>query len=174
MRILGVQPLLWPTGSFPTWFPWGPDTNTIPLLWQIQFTNSQNTSSGDQHCQRHNGPEGWVLLIKVSSKSQTNINISTKLNFKILTKPSFGILTKIKPHYLNQASVAKYWPSFSFKIFKFLTKPCAQSLNKKLTYCQTSASKSAPNCRQHGFQHQHQQQKKPTSFDLASPHARVT
>ena len=38
------------------------------------------------------------------------------LNFKILTKPSFRISTKIKLHNLHQASTAKYWPKFSFKI----------------------------------------------------------
>ena len=41
-----------------------------------------------KHCQRHNGPEGWVLLTKVTrsyinldqiSKSQPSISISTKL-----------------------------------------------------------------------------------------------
>ena len=94
-----------------------------------------------KHCQRHNGPEGWVLLTKITSfviskflhKFWSNFisRISTKhqlqnlnqisafrlnLNFKILTKPSFRISTKIKLHNLNQASAAKYWPKFSFKI----------------------------------------------------------
>ena len=41
--------------------------------------------------------------------------------------------------------------------FKILTKPRALFLKKKL-YDQTSASKSAINCRQHVSQHQHQQQ----------------
>ena len=66
---------------------------------------------GSKHCQRHNGPEGWVLLTKVTSlghitssytnldqtssksrpstnsnstKSQPNISISTKLKLKNL------------------------------------------------------------------------------------------
>ena len=33
-----------------------------------------------------------------------------------MTKPSFGILTKIQLRNLNQASAAKYWQNFSFKI----------------------------------------------------------
>ena len=85
-----------------------------------------------KHCQRHNGPEGWVLLTKITSfviskilhKFWSNFitRISTKhqlqnlsqisafrlnLNFKILTKPSFRISTKIKLHNLHQASTAK-------------------------------------------------------------------
>ena len=70
-----------------------------------------------KHCQRHNGPEGWVLVTKVTylghitnyhtnleqtsseSRPSTNYKISTKhqqnFNLKILTKPSFRISTKI-------------------------------------------------------------------------------
>ena len=75
-----------------------------------------------QHCQRHNGSEGWVhitsptqILIKLqfrnldkalNLKSQLNINISSKLKLKILTKPSFIILTKIQLRNLNQTSAA--------------------------------------------------------------------
>ena len=110
-----------------------------------------------KHCQRDNGPEGWVLLTKVScsgdiTRSNTNFlsnliwGISTKhqtsasqlnLNFKILSKPSFKISTKIQLHNLYKSSATKYWQNSSFKSclsfnFKILTKPCVQSLNKSL------------------------------------------
>ena len=46
-----------------------------------------------KHCQRHNGPEGWVHIteswLSINFKSQPNISISTKSKFKILTKPSY-------------------------------------------------------------------------------------
>ena len=53
-----------------------------------------------KNCQRHNGPEGWVLVTKVTSLGHfTSFRISTKNNL----------------HNLNQGSAAKYWPNFSFK-----------------------------------------------------------
>ena len=85
-----------------------------------------------KHCQRHNGPEGWVHILSSytnldqisSSESRPSINfkISTKhqhidyhLNFKILTNPtSFRVSTKL--HNLNQASAVKYCPNISFTI----------------------------------------------------------
>ena len=106
-----------------------------------------------KHCQRHNGPEGWVHItrsqftvhkswtitisefrLSINKKSQPNISNSTKSKVKILTKPSFKILTKIQLRYLNQTSAAKYWPNFSFKISPELQLQnvdlSAQSLNK--------------------------------------------
>ena len=84
---------------------------------------------------------GWVLLTKVTNfflvnflhKSWSNLifrilikhqpkhlnqtsAVVLNFNFKILTKPSLRISTRIKIHNLNQASAAKYWPNFSFKI----------------------------------------------------------
>ena len=56
-----------------------------------------------KHCQRHNGPEGWVhitssqILIKLqfqnldealTSETQPNISIYTEFKLKILTKPT--------------------------------------------------------------------------------------
>ena len=110
-----------------------------------------------KNCQRHNGPEGWVHLSKVTyrvprkfkhrSWSNFIFKISTKhllqnlnqtspsrlnLKFKILTKPSFSISIKIQLRNLCKTSAAKYWKScLNFNI-KSLNKPCAQSLNKKL------------------------------------------
>ena len=105
-----------------------------------------------KHCQRHNGPEGWVHLAKVILQVQTQILIefhlqnldsaSTRnlnqtsasplnLKFKILTQPSFRISTKIQLHNLYKTSAAKCWTNSSFKILlnfniKILTNPCAQ------------------------------------------------
>ena len=117
-----------------------------------------------KHCQRHNGPEDWVHLTKVTSwghitSSNTNVdhiflqnldNASTKnlkktsasplnLKFKILAKPTFGISTKIQLHNFYKTSAEKNWPNSIFKSclnfnFKILTKPCAQSLNKSLAF----------------------------------------
>ena len=74
-----------------------------------------------KHCQRHNGPEGWVHITE--SRSSINFKISTKhqhldykAKVKILTKPSFRILTKIHLRNINQTPAAKHWPNFSFKI----------------------------------------------------------
>ena len=74
------------------------------VVWYLQYSNSQILNNYfEKHCQRHNGPEGWVLLTKLTafghitssytnldqtlqnldqaptSKSQPNISISTKL-----------------------------------------------------------------------------------------------
>ena len=73
----------------------------------------------EKHCQRHNGPEGRVLLTKVTS-SYTNLDQIPK--FKISTKHQYfdqtltlnlDQTTTSKHH---QASAAKYLPNFSFKI----------------------------------------------------------
>ena len=75
-----------------------------------------------------------------SSKSQTNISISTKLQVQNLEQTA-----KIQLHNLS----FKIWPELQLK-------------NLDQTLCsksdQTSASKSAPSCSQHISQHQHQQQ----------------
>ena len=43
-----------------------------------------SADSKSKHCQRHNGPEGWVLLTKVTS-SYTNLDhIHTSLEFSFL------------------------------------------------------------------------------------------
>ena len=147
-----------------------------------------------KHCQRHNGPEGWVQLsclitcLGHTTSSNTNLyqisSISTnhqhyRLNskFKILTTPSFRISTKIQLHNLYKTSAAKYWQNSSFKScldfnFKILTKLFDQNLNKHLDFW--------PNL---GFQIRNKllptrsssaTVTTSTSFELASSHARVT
>ena len=148
-----------------------------PLSWQLK------------HCQRQNGPEGWVQLTKVYlfmsyhkikhkywlffflqnidhasiSKSRPNISVSTKLRIQNIDQ--------------TKTSAAKYWPNSSFKSclnfnFKILTKLFAQSLNKHLDFW--------PNL---GFQicnkllptrSSSATVTTSTSFELASSHARVT
>ena len=123
-----------------------------------------------KHCQRHNGPEGWLHM----TSSNTNIDqISSSesrlknqflnqtsaspinLKFKISTKHSFRIATKIQLHNLYKTSAAKCWTNSSFKIL-----PELQNLDQTMcsTSEQTLASKSTTNCYQHDPHHQHQQQ----------------
>ena len=85
----------------------------------------------EKHCQRHNGPEGWVLLTKVTS-SYTNLDQIPK--FKISTKHQ----------HFDQTLTSKSWPNIHF-----ITSPSLSS--KILTKFQfqnftgTSTSKSQPN-----------------------------
>ena len=103
-----------------------------------------------KHCQRHNGPKGWVYITRsqctvhktwtyynviisiikaLTSKPKPNISTSTKSKVKILTIPSFRILTKIQlltstkhqQQNTDQTSASKSRLNFDFKI---LTKPC--------------------------------------------------
>ena len=79
------------------------------------------------------------------------------------SKSSIRISTKSKPYKINQASGAKYLPNFNFKsclsfMHKFLTKPCAQSLKKKITLWSNFRFQI---CTKHVFQHRHLQQWQP-------------
>ena len=65
-----------------------------------------------KHCQRHNGPEGWVLLTKVTS-SYTNLDQIPK--FKISTKHQ----------HLDQTLTSKSWPNNHF----------ITSQNKQTKFC---------------------------------------
>ena len=75
---------------------------------------------------RHNGPEGWVLLLP-------------GLNFKFIYLPKQASESRRRcNHYkakrnTDQTSAQKSCLNFNFKI---LTKPCAQSLNKGLALWQ--------------------------------------
>ena len=100
-----------------------PDLGHKKKLWILQHPTTTDISwkwkpgALQKHCQRHNGPRGWVHLAKVFSwshitNSNTNLGhisssesrLSIKnlnqtsasplnLKFKILTKPSFRIST---------------------------------------------------------------------------------
>ena len=74
--------------------------------------------SRHKHCQRHNGPEGWVLLTKVTS-SFTNLDQIPK--FKISTKHKHfdkTLTSKSWPnnHIITSPSLSSKIPNFSFKI----------------------------------------------------------
>ena len=64
-----------------------------------------------KHCQRHNGPEGWVHLAKVTSWSHirsSNINLDhissleSRLSINPKSQPNIGISTKLKIQNLDQ------------------------------------------------------------------------
>ena len=114
----------------------------VPCCWHPLVT--QPPRSLFKHCQRHNGPEGWVLLTKETS-SYTNLDQIPKFkifrpnfNIKILTKHSLHNLTKPQQQNTDQTSVSKVslelqlqtlgqtlcskseqnlalWPNFSFQ-----------------------------------------------------------
>ena len=97
-----------------------------------------------KHCQRHNGPEGWVLLTKVTSlghitSSNTNLDQTSSesrpcINFKISIKhhhfdktkpesrPTMNLIAKTKHQQQNnnQTSASKSCRNINFKI---LNKP---------------------------------------------------
>ena len=131
-----------------------PDCGTVIKGKNCAHSLSRQMVRNIKHCQRHNGPEGWVLLTKVTSlghitSSQTfsqtlkfsNIfRISTKHQLQNLKQTSaFQLNLKLKS-WPNLASES--WPRFNFVTstkhqhsavnFKILTKPWAQNLNKSL------------------------------------------
>ena len=101
-----------------------------------------------KHCQRHNGPEGWVHLAKVICWGPITSHI-TSSRFNFITS------TKHQRQNAEQTPASKSCLNFNFKI---LTNPCAQSLNKSLALWPNVSFKSATNCCQHDAHHQHQQQ----------------
>ena len=70
--------------------------NSIVLIWALNWKRDEKPSHEVKykHCQRHNGPEGWVHLSKVTSWSH------------------------IKSSYTNldQISSSEFWPRIKFKI----------------------------------------------------------
>ena len=104
---------------------------------KVPSTSVHTYEPGKKHCQRNNGPKGWVLVTKVTSlghftssqkiliifhlhnldQAATSTKISAfwlNLNFKI--RRSIRISTKNNLHNLNQRSAAEYWLNFSCKI----------------------------------------------------------
>ena len=107
-----------------------------------------------KYCQRHNGPEGWVLLTKVTS-SYTNLDQIPKFkistvhqhfdltltskswpNIHLITSPSLSSKILINFQFQNfvWASTSNSWPNLVLKVwtkFTFITKP--QLLNLQQT-----------------------------------------
>ena len=83
----------------------------------LSHITSSNTNFG--HINSHKSWSNFISRISIKYQLQ-NLNQSSAFrlnsNFKILIKPSFKISAKIKLHNPNQASAAKYWINFSFKI----------------------------------------------------------
>ena len=143
---------------------------------------------GIKHCQRHNGPEGWVLLTKVTSsglitscytnRDQTS---SDRLSTNFKFQRNISTLTKLK---LENWPIltSGFWPQLNFITkpsisSKIMTKLQLQNLawtstskywpnletlcsksEQKLNFMTKSPSKSAPNCCQHVSHYQHEQQ----------------
>ena len=127
----------------------------------------------EEHCQRHNGPKGWVLLTKVTSlgyitSSYTNLfdqasTSKSQPSISTSTRPSFRILTKITLHNPNQASAAKHWPNFSFRSNQISPEFKLQKFDQ--TLCSKPGQKFSFTTKlqllhQHDSQHQEKQQYK--------------
>ena len=89
-----------------------------------------------KHCQRHNGPEGWVLI----TSSNTNLDQISSSE----SRPSiiFKISTKHQP--LHKTWASKSWPNLASESrprFNFITSTKHQRQNTE----QTPASKSCLN-----------------------------
>ena len=101
-----------------------------PYLGAILFTHYLYC----KHCQRHNGPEGWVHITRSQYTVHRHIEQITisesrlSINFKISTKHRLNLKLRSWP---NLAS--EYWPRFNF-----VTSTKHQQQNTD----QTSASKS--------------------------------
>ena len=87
---------------------------TLPKAQRTRGLSSANQSNLIGHTTSSNTN---LILIKfhlqnldlaLTSKSQPNISISTKLEVQNKTKPSFRISTKIQLHNLYKTSLAKY------------------------------------------------------------------
>ena len=104
---------------------------------QIVGTQYAGTNLPQKHCQRHNGPEGWVHITRSQYTVHRHIEHITisesrlSINFKISTKHRPNLKLR---SWLNLAS--EYWPRFNF-----VTSTKHQQQNTD----QTSASKSRLN-----------------------------
>ena len=147
---------------------------SLTLCWQIKNTKSaknstlhinQNNGTTDptqalgalkKHCQRHNGPEGWVLLTKVTSSgyitsSYTNLD-QTSSEFRPTSKyqPNISISTK-----LAWISTSKSWPNLETLCSKSEQKLSSQICTKRSSSTSATVTTS-------------------TGFESASSHDRVT
>ena len=87
----------------------------------------------EKHCQRHNGPEGWVHI----SRSQSWPNLASEY------WPRFNFINSTKNQQRNtdQTSASKSFLNLNFKLLTKVLTVCVK------LYDQTSsASKSATNC----------------------------
>ena len=142
-----------------TWVGWW--NIVYPLYWEyvaLDLNQVRRPRGIDQwlilfwgkskHCQRQNGPEGWVLLTKVT---RSFINLYQISKFKISTEHQhFDQTLTSKPwpniHFITSPSLSsKILTKLQFQNFAYTStsNSCAQSRKKLKLYDQTSASKSA-------------------------------
>ena len=121
-------------GQLSLWFVY---LMNIQLPFSISRTILVTTSQFRyKHCQRHNGPEGWVHLtssytnldqisisesrlqlqnLNQTSGSRLNFNLKSRPNLASESLPRLNFVT-LRGYNLNQTSAAKYWLNFNFKI----------------------------------------------------------
>ena len=115
----------------------------------------------NKHCQRTDGPRGWVLSSKYLRQVITQVD--QNLNYTWASKSQPNICLKV----LTKLQLQNILPVFNLKVFNenilqnhdqiLVSKPWQYIALKALTKIkvqilyQTSASKSWPNCRQHSI-----------------------
>ena len=117
----------------PSWEEVCGDSKVLKTLPKAQRTRGLSSYHKFKH-------KSWSnFIFRISTKHQLqlqpNISISTKSSIKLQNLDQ--ISTKIQFHNLYKTSAEKNCPNSSFKSclnFKILTKPCAQSISKSLTF----------------------------------------
>ena len=80
----------------------------LRIIWNWSKGNGMGESEiNNKHCQRHDGPRGWVL----SSKYLCQVISEVDQNSDSKSQPYLSI--KISAKHLPQ----EYWPNFNFKKF---------------------------------------------------------
>ena len=113
------------------------------------------------------------FIFRISTKHQLQLQPYISLSLKLKLQNLDQISTEIQFRNLYKTSAEKNCSNSRFKSclnFKILTKPCAQSISKSLTFFyQTSASKSATNCCQQDPHQQQLQHQQVLSWHLQTP-----
>ena len=93
----------------------------LPTPLSLSYMNKK-------HCQRHNGPEGWVLLTKVTSLGHITSSYTNLDQTSSESRPSTNFKISTKHQHLNKTY--KSWPNLAsesrglyyFQKLSFLTK----------------------------------------------------
>ena len=111
-------------------------TVCIACIATLHFFRQGNWGYICKHCQRHNGPEGWVHI------TSSNTNLDQMSSSECRPSIKFKISPKHQPLYKTKAS--KSWPNLASESrprFNFITSTKHQRQNIN----QTPPSKSWPN-----------------------------
>ena len=136
------------------------------IIWNWSRGNGMGEREiNNKHCQRTDGPRGWVLSSKYLRQVITQVD--QNLNYTWASKSQPNICLKV----LTKLQLQNILPVFNLKVFNenilqnhdqiLVSKPWQYIALKALTKIkvqilyQTSASKSWLKCRQHVPQHQH-------------------